>query len=430
MNIPNTMTSTRKCSTDREEIKSSGKQIRVPISKSNYMDIIEKPDQFRKYLDEMITMYPELFPNCIKQGYKLDGFARLSKKMPKIRLRRICPLNKGQDSAKKEVYTVGPSFILPYMTGDTENVEKAIFLHQKFNVPFWALTYVFGRNDMYWYRICQHIGRNSIVGTTVRQADNLPEDLVADEKHTHLNGQKAYVATTVAKECVLGASIVISASTQSLIRGYRQFKNEALALFPEYRPRTVNTDGWLGTQQAWQTLFTNVVIIMCFLHAYLKVRNRMRRSEELHRVSKHVWEAFGAKSKGKFLRRLKTLRRYASKKLKGEALQAVLKLYRRGENFVQAYDYPECHRTSNMVDRHMDGMDRYLYSVRYFHGNLMSAEIAIRAWALTHNFMPYCPRAKVSNKFISPVHRLNNFVYRDNWLENLLVATSLGGSSS
>ena len=125
------------------------------------------------------------------------------------------------------------------MTGDTENVEKAIFLHQKFNVPFWALTYVFGRNDMYWYRICQHIGRNSIVGTTVRQADNLPEDLVVDEKHTNLNGQKAYVATTVAKECVLGASIVISASTQSLTSGYRQFTNEALALFPECQPRTV-----------------------------------------------------------------------------------------------------------------------------------------------------------------------------------------------
>ncbi len=61
------MTSKRKCSTDREEVKSSSKQIRVPISKSNYMDIIEKPDQFKKYLDEMITMYPELFPNRIKQ---------------------------------------------------------------------------------------------------------------------------------------------------------------------------------------------------------------------------------------------------------------------------------------------------------------------------------------------------------------------------
>ncbi len=153
----------------------------------------------------------------------------------------------------------------------------------------------------------------------------------------------------------------------------------------------------------------------------------MRRSEEeLYTISKHIWEAFGAKGKGKFVRRLKTLRRYASKKLEGEALQAVLKLYKRGKNFAQAYDHPECHRTSNMVDRHMDGMNRYLYSVRYFHGNLMSAEIAIRAWALAHNFMPYCPR--VSNRYASPAHRLNNFVYTKNWLENLLASTSLGGT--
>ncbi len=36
--------------------------------------------------------------------------------------------------------------------------------------------------------------------------------------------------------------------------------------------------------------------------------------------------------------------------------------------------------------------------------------------------MPYCPRAEpiLGNQgFISPAHRLNGFVYRENWLENL-----------
>ena len=75
----------------------------------------------------------------------------------------------------------------------------------------------------------------------------------------------------------------------------------------------------------------------------------------------------------------------------------------------------------------MNPMDRYLHSSRYFHGHLMSAEYQIRAWALFHNFQPYCPRAKIQESFISPFHNLNGFVYHDNWLQNLLVASSLGG---
>jgi len=39
-----------------------------------------------------------------------------------------------------------------------------------------------------------------------------------------------------------------------------------------------------------------------------------------------------------------------------------------------AFHYPDAYRTSNMLDRHMEPMDRYLYSTRYFHGHLMTAE--------------------------------------------------------
>jgi len=80
-----------------------------------------------------------------------------------------------------------------------------------------------------------------------------------------------------------------------------------------------------------------------------------------------------------------------------------------------------------MIDRHMNSMDRSLYSRQYFHGHLMSAEYSVRAWALFHNFQPYCPRAKISEQYQSPAHRLNGFVYRENWLQNLLVSTSMGG---
>ena len=72
-------------------------------------------------------------------------------------------------------------------------------------------------------------------------------------------------------------------------------------------------------------------------------------------------------------------------------------------------------------------MDRYLFMNKYFHGHLHTAELGIRAWVLAHNFLPYTPRAEPSKNFISPVHRLNGKAYHHNWLENLLVSSSLGG---
>ncbi|MCB0213041.1 MAG: hypothetical protein KDJ52_27105 [Anaerolineae bacterium] len=51
----------------------------------------------------------------------------------------------------------------------------------------------------------------------------------------------------------------------------------------------------------------------------------------------------------------------------------------------------------------------------------------MRSWALFHNFWPYCPRAKISQQFYSPVHKLNGHLYHSNWLHNLLISTSAVG---
>ena len=45
-------------------------------------------------------------------------------------------------------YTIRLSFLMPYMTGFVNEIEKAHFM-RKFNVPFWALSYVFGKDQMY-----------------------------------------------------------------------------------------------------------------------------------------------------------------------------------------------------------------------------------------------------------------------------------------
>ena len=98
---------------------------------------------------------------------------------------------------------------------------------------------VFGRDAMYWYRIEQSLGRNSLVGTTVRHPDDIPKDLGADEKHTRILGEKTYVATTVGNGCILGASVAMDAGENTLTKAYGKFKYEAECMHPEYSPRTV-----------------------------------------------------------------------------------------------------------------------------------------------------------------------------------------------
>ena len=182
----------------------------LPIDKDRYSKVVDSPLQFRLWLDESFRAMPELFPTAFAQGYTLKD-SRTSKKTGLL-LRRI------ECNATAEAFSVRPSFVLPYMTGLTDEVEKALFL-RSFGVPFWALARVCGRNPMYWYRLEVSLGRNSIVGTTVRQAE-VPEHLLADEHHQTLDGNKVYVATTVAEGCCLGASLSQTADEKGLTEAY------------------------------------------------------------------------------------------------------------------------------------------------------------------------------------------------------------------
>jgi hypothetical protein len=350
-----------------------------------------------------------------------------SKKMPGIRLRRIKVVS-ADSPLEEDVFTIRPAFVMPYMTGYTTEVEKALFL-RKWAVPPWALAYVFGRDESYWYRLENRFGRNSIVGTTVKKAENLPKDLLADEKHTHFHGDKAYIATTVGQDCVLGASIALGADEDSLTEAYGHFKTEAQNVCPDYSPDTLNADGWLSTQLAWLNLFPLMTVVLCFLHAFINIRSRCKGMKEHYQTIKcKVWATYHALDPDAFMTKIVELKTWAEATLpSGTGLEAVLKLCAKAPQFLLAYQPPAAYRTSNMVDRHMDAMNRYLDSCKYYHGHLMSAEYGIRAWALLHNYWPYCPRAKVADQYQSPAHKLNGQVYHANWLHNLLISASMGG---
>ena len=392
-------------------------------SEVEYGKLVKDKKAFRTYLNKVYHQDGELFPAEMKGDFKFNGYVESKKQQ--ITIRRI------QLLSNQEVYQIRPSFVMPYMIERTEKVEKALYL-LRYGVPFDAIVYVFGRNAMFWYRAYISFGRASIVGTTVKDASKMPINLVADEKHTWLNGKRVYAATTAAKGCILGVSLAQDASGESLTKAYREFKQEAEEVVPNYSPETVNTDGWEGTQNAWKALFPAIITILCFLHSFLKIRDRCRRFKELgEQIKSKVWDAYHSKTKAQFSQRIRRLKQWALKNEKltnTPVLEKILSLCQKAPQFKLAFDLPDAYRTSNQIDRLMNYQDRILYSMQYFHGNKNSARLYLRSMALIWNFHPYCSRTQSKDPTrASPFEDLNGFHYHPNWLHNLLIASSLGG---
>ena len=268
------------------------------------------------------------------------------------------------------------------------------------------------------------------MGTTIASADRLPRHLAADEKHTTFNGEKVYLAATAGGGCCLGMALAKTAGNDDLTAAYGVFREEAQCLDPEYRPETVNTDCWPATQAAWRALFQGVALILCFLHAFLKIRDRaVHLKETFTELSRRVWEAYHAPEARSFSQRLRRLREWAKEHVGQEVVRAkVLALCEKRVAFVRAYQHPGCHRTSNPVDRLLRRLDYHLYCGQHLHGTIVAAEQGLRGWALIHNFAPSCPETvRESSGLRSPAERLNEMRYHTEWLQNLLVSASLGG---
>jgi hypothetical protein len=289
---------------------------------------------------------------------------------------------------------------------------------------------------MYWYRLERSLGRNSLVGTTIQAAGRLPRHLVADEKHTTLiekKSRKVYLAATAGDGCCLGMALAETAGADDLTAAYGVFRDEARCLDPEYRPETVNIDGWPATRAAWRALFKGVTLILCFLHAFLKIRERaVHLKEGFDTLRERVWEAYHAPDARSFSQRLRRLREWAKGHVAKEVVrEKVLALCAKRPAFVRAYDHPGCHRTSNLVDRLLRRLDYHLYCTQHLHGTPGVAEQGLRGWALIHNFAPSCPETNRKSPGVrSPAERLNRMRYHTEWLQNLLISASLGGYRS
>jgi dienelactone hydrolase len=131
----------------------------------DYATLVEDREAFRQYLNQQIAAHLELFPEGIESGDRFHGWVESSRQQ--IKTRRILLPKTG------EAYQLRPDFVMPYMSETAERADKALFL-RKHGLSFEGIAYGLGRSEMHWYRLCQSLGRASIVGSTVKTEAALP----------------------------------------------------------------------------------------------------------------------------------------------------------------------------------------------------------------------------------------------------------------
>ena len=127
--------------------------------------------------------------------------------------------------------------------------------------------------------------------------------------------------------------MVDSCDEAGLAEGYGAFRQEARDVEADYSPRTVNTDGWQATQLAWAGLFPLAVLLRCFLHGWLAIRDGCKKHPLFAALSEKVWHAYRALDRRAFAQRLRRLRGWAQQALSGEILERAMRLCSRGQEY-------------------------------------------------------------------------------------------------
>jgi hypothetical protein len=94
------------------------KTICIPCSQQQYERIVDDPVLFREFLGGQIEATPELFPPEIRKGYRMKDI--YTSRKTGWKLRRI-------DLRNDQSYLIHPSFLMPYLSAYTEDVQAPLF---------------------------------------------------------------------------------------------------------------------------------------------------------------------------------------------------------------------------------------------------------------------------------------------------------------
>jgi hypothetical protein len=93
------------------------KTICIPCSQQEYEQVVDDPEAFRTLLDQQIQATHELFPPEIQRGYRMKDL--YTSRKTGWKLRRI-------ELRNRDCYLVRPCFLMPYLSGRTEDVQAPL----------------------------------------------------------------------------------------------------------------------------------------------------------------------------------------------------------------------------------------------------------------------------------------------------------------
>ena len=94
------------------------KTICIPCSSQEYERVIDDPEAFRTLLDKHLKATPELFPPGSHRGYRMKDL--YTSRTTGCTLRWI-------ELRALDCYLIRPSFLMPYLSGRTEDVRAPLF---------------------------------------------------------------------------------------------------------------------------------------------------------------------------------------------------------------------------------------------------------------------------------------------------------------
>jgi len=203
---------TRRCCRTRNanhrHPKQGAKPMCLAMTRETYQQIWGDAQAVRAVVHAAVHSHPALFPPTRAQGYRLTGRRRASATWPGMRLRQR-RLQSGAGS------TVRPRCVMPSRAGVAEAVADPL-RRLASGVPPWLVAASCGHDAHSWDRQVERLGRQSRVGTTVRDPEQGPQPRTADAQHTAWCGAKASSPIPTGAGGVLGIAWTESADDEQL----------------------------------------------------------------------------------------------------------------------------------------------------------------------------------------------------------------------
>jgi len=342
------------------------------------------------------------------------------------------------------VFTVLPSFILRYRRQDTDCVGKLLEMNLGMGLTLreTASIYSWMGLERTWspswiWNLVQWLGNLlPVYLLLMRMGLTPPDHLLSDEKFAVLNGDKVYLFLASEQELIWYGKWMASSDEESFTKTIEAFcvgMDEAgraaghIAAEDEYVPISVTTDGWVPSQNSWESRVPDITLLECKFHGNKRVFSSLDDYEKAHpelsyaqlsQVKEHLNAILAAPSLAAYSQRIRrNMSRYHDQPILLKRLHILKEKRFLFTNHLKFEDAPTY---SAPLDRSMRFLDEKLQSFGQFRAE-HSLDPMLNAWAIVNNLRSFLPGAKKAGQSLAQFFgaKLNDIP----WMEVLNLCT-------